>query len=206
MHDIDEYIQQVIQLGDEGSKLLNAITAPTLRNSEYVDVLEGGMNGLAVLRVPKNMNVVVHSASGDPNLSDLKAHTISLVDRLFLQSENIEGIPIGFANVIDSNSGDQDVLKLIGNTLTMMANEYGLAILNGENAILGNRVNGLANVSGTMISLVPKSLSAEGIFGNGIDNYSIFDPKGMAIWINSDGVGTKTEFYESKATMNKGQL
>lgn len=76
------------------------------------------------------------------------------------------------------------------------ANRYEFAVMNGELAILGNRINCDANVSGTMVSLLRKGSRRErGHFSDG-SVFAAFDPNGLAIYMNSDGVGTKTEFYE----------
>lgn len=196
---IDSYIENVIKVGDEGSALLAAITAPTLNNSSFVEILSEGMNGLAVLRIPEDHYAVVHSVGGDPTITYPKLHAASLVDRLVAQAQALDAEPIAFANVVDSKLGSIPLIEDIGNALLERANHYKLVILNGENAILGDRVNCEVNMSGTMISIIPKDLidaaipivnNQEGIY------FAIFDPKGKAISMNSDGVGTKTEFYE----------
>jgi phosphoribosylaminoimidazole (AIR) synthetase len=207
----DWYREEVIRKGDKGSKLLAKLcTAPTLDNCEYVDVIKEGMNGLAVLRVPEDYYVVVHSAGGDPEAEDLAEHASTLVDKLVDQAKSIGATPVAFADVIDSNTGDKSMLETIASALVSKANEYNLTIMNGENAILGPRINpdAQANVSGTMISLMKKEdwekfksknkISADSpvSFMHRCTNYSVFDPEGKPVIINSDGVGTKTEFYE----------
>lgn len=195
----DDYISRIVKVGDEGSALLARMCAPSLRFSDFVDVVEQGMNGLAVLRFPENVKVVVHSAAGRSDEDDVDAHSASLVDRLVEQAKVIGAMPVGFANVIDSRSGDVVLLSEVANALVERADKYGLAILNGENAILGSRVREV-NVSGTMISIVKASEKLprvhRGLFVAEGNVYSIFDHEGKAISINSDGVGTKTEFYE----------
>lgn len=189
MASVDVYIEQVIGKGDQGSNLLRAITAPTLNNCEFVDLSPVG----PILRIPEGYYCVVHSNAGDC-VDDLEKHAASLVDRLV---SNAMGRPLGFANVIDSRTGDTGMLERIAKAMVGKANEHGIAIMNGENAILGERVKE-ANVSGTMISIVPKKAWDKGL-GVFVDNgvyYAIFDPMGKAVTINSDGVGTKTEFYE----------
>ena len=156
MPEVDDYIKEVIGKGDEGSKLLAAKCAPTLKNSEYVEVLQQGMNGIAVLRIPEGFQLVVHSAGGDPHEKNLSRHAASLVDKLAEQAETINAVPVGFADVIDTSTESKPVLNLIADALVEKADRYGLPIMNGEFAILGARVNCDANVSGTMISMVPK--------------------------------------------------
>ncbi|MDO8555912.1 MAG: hypothetical protein Q7R96_01930 [Nanoarchaeota archaeon] len=197
MPSVDDYIQTVIQQGDEGSRLLANITAPTLKNNAYVDVVQSGMNGVAVLRIPENYAVVVHSASGHPEKTNIKEHTASLIRRLLEQAQNIGATPIGFADVIDSRTGDLSLLTDIATTLAVETTRHNVAILNGENAILGERVTE-ANVSGTMISMIPKKhiFAKDGSYEVLGTPYIRFDPQGQPVYINSDGVGTKTAFYE----------
>lgn len=199
MSEVDQYLREVVQLGDEGSDLLAKKCVPTLKNCEYVDVVREGMNGLAVLRIPGEYELAVHSTSGDPKILDPAEHAASLVDRLYEQANRIEATPLGFANVIDASTGTKDVVEKIADALVTNADKYGVAILNGELAILGNRVNCDANISGTMVSLLPKTRELGGKYSFIIgynETADVFDPRGMAVYINSDGVGTKTEFYE----------
>ncbi|MEA3514562.1 MAG: hypothetical protein U9R34_03745 [Nanoarchaeota archaeon] len=206
---INDYINDVIRKGDKGSALLHALCAPTLENQkDFISIISDGMNGLAALKVPEGYNVAVFSAGGNPNEKNLENHTLSLVENLMSYAININAKPIAFANVVDSDTGDIDMLKVIGNALRKGADKYKLAIMNGENACLGPRVNCEANLSGTMIALLPKEKSV--IMDNSQDNqisqsfsfkhngvtYAVFDPEDKPVIINSDGVGTKTEFYE----------
>lgn len=197
MTTVDDYIQNVIGLGDQGSRLLAARSALTLRNNTCVTVVQDGMNGIAVLRVPKEYHLVIHAASGDPRRTDVREHALSLVERLVQQAYHFSAEPLGFANVIDSSTGDTAMLETIIESLVEKSHEHGIAILNGENAILGERVVGQANVSGTMISMISKRKLGPGNYGglNGT-NMAVLDHQGQLVYINSDGVGTKTEFYE----------
>jgi phosphoribosylaminoimidazole (AIR) synthetase len=206
MSDIDSYINNVIKQGDEGSALLAGLSAPTLKNSKLVDIIQEGMNGLAVLRIPEDRLCVVHSIGGDVHKSKkLKNYVESMVDRLVKGSQDIGAIPLGFADVIDASEGKQDDIKNIGRTLVEKANKYNLPILNGELAILGARVATVANVSGTMISMIHKDqFTVPGVFTAKGITYAVFDPKGKAVWINSDGIGTKTDLYERFDTWEKG--
>ncbi len=199
MSEVDQYIEEVVKRGDEGSELLAAKCAPTLRNSEYVDIVREGMNGLAVLRVPEDYDVVVHSSVGDPKILDPAEHAASLVDRLYEDAKRINAIPLGFANVIDASTGKKDVIEKIADALVSKSIDYRIAIMNGELAILGSRINCDANVSGTMLSIIHRNNDSDEIYtilGIGEVPAAAFNPKGKAVYINSDGVGTKTEFYE----------
>ena len=55
------------------------------------------MHGLAVLRVPTDHYVVVHSASGDPLLDNPYLHASSMVDALISQAKAIDAQPVAFA-------------------------------------------------------------------------------------------------------------
>ncbi len=203
---ISWYKTDVIGKGDDGSAVLARICAETLTNSKYVNVLREGMNGIAVLKdLPDDHYVVVHSAGGDPRLYDAEGHAASLVDRLVDEAESIGVTPVAFADVVDSNKSDIPLIKKIGHSLVERSNYYSLAIMNGENAVLGDRVNieNEANLSGTMISLLPKTALTPGSqMINGIP-FVVFDHEGKAVYINSDGVGTKTELYERAGTHEK---
>jgi phosphoribosylaminoimidazole (AIR) synthetase len=207
MSDIDSYIQDVIKQGDEGSALLAALCAPTLKNSKLVDIIQEGMNGLAVLRIPENHLCIVHSKAANSTKRSLQGYAGSLVDNLVEAAWQIGATPIGFADVVDASAGKRDDIDAIGRAIVARANHYELPILNGELAILGNRVTKAANVSGTMISIVSKDyaqFTVPGVFSVDGTTYAVFDPKGKAVWINSDGIGTKTEFYERLGTWEKG--
>ncbi len=196
---VDSYIEKVIERGDEGSELLAKRAAPTLRNSKYVRVISGGMHGMAVLRVPEDCCVVVHSASGKREEEDVENHATSLVYKLLRQADHINVEPVAFADVIDSSTGETDMLNRVMDGLVGRANRHMLAILNGENAILGERITREANVSGTMVSLGPRDLlqgqDTRVFTYNGV-RYAVFDHHDLAVFMNSDGNGTKTEILE----------
>ena len=198
---VDDYIKNVIALGDEGSDFLNKRLAPTLKNSRLVDVLNPGMGGQRVLRVPEGRLVVVHSAAGEHH-DDLKSHAASLIDRLVVSAWAIHATPIALADVVDASTGARSDLECIAEGLVEKANYHGVAVLNGELAILGSDIIAKqANVSGTMISFVSKNVklpidSVPGTFSNNGIRYAVFDAGHKAVSINSDGVGTKVKWYE----------
>ncbi|MBR9704244.1 hypothetical protein GOV12_02440 [Candidatus Pacearchaeota archaeon] len=209
------YRETHIKKGDEGSDLLRKLCLPTLENNGYVRYAERGEVNLPGLKIPEDHYCVVHSAIGYPRrgaeIKSLGEMANSLVDNLFEQAIRESLKPIAFTNIIDSSSGDTNVLKDIAGTLVRRSNQHSLAILNGENAILGNRVVGYANVSGTMISMIPKSgricgeLVQRGIYaGHDGTKYAVFDPEGKFIYANCDGIGTKTEFYERMQNWSLG--
>src|SRR3989344_6584042 len=100
---VDAYIEDIIRKGDEGSALWSRISAPTLRNSPHVKIIEGGMNGVAVIKIPEDHYAVVHAATGDPDLDNLPEHTASLVERLVEQARQIRATPIGLGNDFNSS-------------------------------------------------------------------------------------------------------
>jgi len=198
MASTDEYIRQVIAKGDEGSALLRARTVETLKNSGHVKIVDNK----AVVHVPEDHVAVVHAATGNPIDIDPESHARSLVINLLEQADKAGITPVGFANIVDSQTGDLAVIEDIARGLNVGAERAKIAVLNGENAILGTIVNGVpANISGAMISIVRRdSEFAQGNINAGRDiggvTYAIFDPEGQAVYINADGVGTKTKFYE----------
>ncbi len=198
MTTIDEYIEAEQEKGKSGATM-NSRCAPTLKHSNFVDIISTGKGGVAVLR-PEKYCVVVHSAGADSEKSEVAKYSASLVERLVNQARAISAVPIAFANVVDASTPENLKIELIAEPMIKMANKYKLAIMNGEVAMLGNRVNGVANLSGTMISLVERNsryfAGGPRIFEVDDVQYAIFDPAEKPVFINSDGVGTKTEFYE----------
>ena len=200
---VDPYIEGVIMRGDEGSALLAAKCAPTLRNSNHVDIVTEGINGIAVLRVPEGFSIVAHSASGDPNERNPEAHAMSLIDRLYADAQAVGATPLGMADVVDSSGSDKRLVASIADALAEGANKRKIAILNGELAILGERVNCEANISGTMIGLIPRTYRHPLRFTKRGIEYVVIEPNDKAVYINSDGVGTKTELYERRAELER---
>jgi phosphoribosylaminoimidazole (AIR) synthetase len=201
MEQKDPYIEEYISQNDKGSNILAARCVQTLRGKDYVEVLQSGTNGIAVVRIPQTHYAVVHSIGADPKIMDVENYTRSLLERLVSGCNNIKATPVAFADVIDSRVAREELIELIGSTLVSSADSYGLPILNGELAILGPRVTVEANISGTMLSMISKNARlpidrVPGVFTYKGITYAVFDPAGLAIYMNSDGVGTKTEFGE----------
>ena len=140
MSKVDDYIEEVVKKGDEGSKLLAAMCAPTLKNSDYVEVLRPGMNGIAVLRIPGYYKLAVHSACGEPSLWNPEDHSRSMVDRLVGEAHEIGARPVAFMDVIDSRNGSEKLVRAIGSSLASSANRHKISILNGELAIIEDRL------------------------------------------------------------------
>ena len=193
----DNYIDECIKKGDLGSGVLRTTTAPSLRNNSYVEIVDYAGKKIPGLRIPQGKIAIVHSASGDYSQKSAVHHTESMVMNLGLQAQIMGVEPAGFANVVDSNKGDLDLIESIGSTMEKGARHYGFAILNGENAILGNLINPVygANVFGTAVSVANEGEFKLGHGKRRGIEYFAFDPKGQFIFMNSDGVGTKTYLY-----------
>ena len=189
------YLKKIIEKGDSGSVFLREQTQKTLNNSEFVQII----NGIASVKIPSDYCAVVHSAAGDSQIENCEKYAQSLVENLVDQAKILGAIPIGFSNIIDSNSGDFALLESAIRGMIWGANTHKISILNGENAILGKRISDEIIVTGTMISMIPKAdlgVDFPNILQHENIEYAIFDPAGDSIVINSDGVGTKMEFYE----------
>jgi len=196
MSQVEDYIKNVVKAGDKGSEYLAKRTAETLRDKLFVDVLDPGMNGLRVLRIPKEYVVIVHSAGAEPRIDKPDEYAASLIRKLVEQSEKIGAIPVGVADVVDASKHDSGLLKELMDGFVDACNKYKVAVMNGEYALLGNRVRN-ANICGTMVCIAKKSeFDRKETFSYKGVNYAVFDPEGKPIYLNSDGVGTKTEFYE----------
>jgi len=197
----DEYLKECIQKGDEGSELLAKVCAPTLTANKYVRII-GPENRIA-LDIPEGYSVFVHSTAARPS-EDRRKSGESLVHRLLEQAKHIRATPIAITDIIDSATGDTNMLREIAEGMAEYASSEGIAIINGENAILGDVVNGDYNLSGTMISIAPSldGLPLEGIFEIEGDKYAHFIPRKELgeefVVANSDGIGTKTRFYQRK--------
>ncbi len=208
----DDYIRDVIKKGDEGSALLAAITAPTIQNSKLATVLDTPVGMQRVMgQLDDSYAVVVHGGTGEPRENDLRSYGASFVKRLVRDAQRIGAQPHGIVNIIDTNTGEPDVLKALAGGMVEACNKFRVAVYNGENAILGSRVRD-ANISGAMISILRKSKVPAGIdLSQGICTYSdanttyvIFDPMGNFVFGNADGIGTKTEFYERAERHEEG--
>jgi phosphoribosylaminoimidazole (AIR) synthetase len=196
-----DYMRSVVKKGDEGSRLLAELCAPTLDNTPYLARKERSMGGVNTLLFPDDKDVLIFSAAGD-NDKEGKQHAASLVERLIIRAEIFNAEPVGFANVIDSSTGDLGLLACLAEGMVSASNKHGVAILNGENAILGDRVKS-ANMVGTLIALIPKGMIPYGKhhFPSAF-SYAVIPHNGRLVAINSDGVGSKCEIYERKQSFS----
>lgn len=210
---VDEYVRDVIGKGDEGSKLLGFLSAPTLANNSHV-VIIGDREKRVALKIPEGYNVVVHSDGvSDADYSSVGQAASHLVESLVNQSLQIGATPVAITNDINSRTGDLPMLREIITSLVTTSTNNRVAIINGENAILGDVIPRQAHTSATMISIIPKDakvfgrkLPKEGIFyekGEGKIVYATFSADGKYVIANSDGIGTKTRFYQRLFALTK---
>ncbi|MBU4086275.1 MAG: hypothetical protein KKB21_01720 [Nanoarchaeota archaeon] len=202
----DAYQREVIGIGDEGSELLAKICAPTLNFHTYTRVI--GPEKRVALDIPEGFKVFVHSTTARHS-KDRRKTGASLVARLWKQSWHIQAMPLAMTDIIDSRTGDTKMLREIAEGMVKGAEEFNLAIINGENAILGDVIDREFNLSGTMISIAHPAievqgvkLSREGIFDLEGSTYAYFTPEKEIgeefVVANSDGIGTKTRFYQRR--------
>jgi len=208
MNFADDYIQNVIKVGDEGSAFLAAQFARTLNNNSMVFPLSAGMHATVVARLPESHDAVVHVSGGESAETDLESYGASLVEHLVQQSKAIGAMPVGMVDVVDANNADKELLLAVSRGIADAAGHYKVAVMNGELAVLGNRVRDV-NLTGVMLSMIPEGPRA--ITGqieaqrNGV-TYVLFNHHGRAIFMNADGVGTKTEFYERSGLYERAVL
>lgn len=209
----DWYLENIVGLGDDISAVVEAKCATTLRNSDHVDVVREGMNGIKVIRIPEGNYAAAYMVTGDKRVIDPASHAASLVRNMaeraeqfgnyIKQSGNDSGIdlqPIAFADVLDFGEVDASIAASAADALVQAANEKKLAIVNGETALLGRRVVHGLNINGTMIAAVPKQQIEPGVYHQDFGTLIVFDTQAMPVYMNSDGVGTKTEFRERLGT------
>jgi phosphoribosylaminoimidazole (AIR) synthetase len=196
---------------DAMSRLLAQITSDTLNNGHYVKPLVSGKNGVNLLDgLPAGQKVAIHSTGGDVKELDPAKYAASVIRKACAHSDAIGGQPIGFADVIDAQSTNEEFVRKVGTALRDQANNYKVPILNGELAKLGYRINCPCNISGTMITLLPEDNRLSRDVRSGFTfnrcgvEYIVLDHEGLALYINSDGIGTKTEFYERMGEPQRG--
>ncbi len=199
MVSVDEYIRTVINPNDKESSRLAKKFAPTLKYRPEVRIIEPGMGGINVLKIPEGYCVFVHSAGGDPKIVDLMEYGESAIDKLLVPVDKLGLEPLAILDAIESRAAD-DSVEVVSNALLYAAKENQFAVMNGEHAILGDRVRD-ANVTVTMISMIPVSELNFDVTPAPIKiteygtNFGVFLPQGF-VYGNSDTVGTKTRWYE----------
>jgi len=204
----DWYKETTLKKGNECSRILAQLTAPSLENHPDVKFVKSGMNHIAVLMPRKDHVYYAFSVAGDPLEKDMQMYVKKLIERGVNSSLALGLTPLGFADVIDTSRSDPELARLIGNVMAEECHKYekkfnhGFGVFNGEYADLGDRVTVDANMNITMICCVEdkdwskfdknrlfKHLGSNNIIGfiPGDDNL---------IYTNSDGVGTKHILYD----------
>ncbi|VVB78974.1 Phosphoribosylformylglycinamidine cyclo-ligase [uncultured archaeon] len=182
----------------------------------YLDCVIPGKNGINAIHVPSNSLCVVYSQGGDSKEKDLVKYSQSVVKNIINAGNSIQSEIVGIANVIDASSTDEGLVRVVGESLRDAAKHYRVPILNGELANLGKRVNCECNITSTGIGFisrnsqflkkVPGSFSYYDEKSEKENCFGVFDPKGKPVIINSDGIGTKTEFYERFEKYSEGVI
>jgi len=184
----DEYIRDVIKQGDKGSDLLGELSRQSW-DEDYI--LQH--NCRAYIKLPENEQaVVVFQLTGPQEETDPRKYTKKTMERLMQIAKENNLVPLAIANVIDSQTGDILMLEDIMNEML----NSGIPVINGENAILGKeRMDHPVSLAITCIAKPSKNLK-EGIFRYNGRAFAVFYHRNQLVFANSDGVGTKTEFYE----------
>ncbi len=187
----DAYIRDVIKRGDEGSDLLGELSRQSWDKNYILQY-----NGRAYIKLPENeQTVVIFQLTGPQEETDPRKYTKKTMERLVQITKENDLTPLAIANVIDSQTGDPPMLKDIMNELL----NSGIPVINGENAILGKeRMDHPVSLAITCIAK-PEGESKnlkEGVFQYNGRAFAVFYHRNQLIFANSDGVGTKTEFYE----------
>ncbi|MBI2546100.1 hypothetical protein HYV81_02885 [Candidatus Woesearchaeota archaeon] len=175
---LDDYVKTETERKGPESRKLAEIFGKTLANSahpQYLDIISPGRRGLVVLRLPEDATIAIHSTTGNPHYESVERHATSLIERMVQDSRRIEGTPVAFANVIDWDNSNPDLIYSVGNAMAQEAISRGVACLNGERANLGVRIGMGANVMGTMVTLVKNGVYPEGPNTGGMAATS--DPK-----------------------------
>src|SRR3989344_3341787 len=82
-----------------------------------------------------------------------------------------------------------------------------VACINGELAKLGDMMNCDCNIAGTVLGYLPRfkfsgnlpaMVQLDGVL------YYIFDPNEKLVWMNSDGIGTKSIVHSRMGTQRQG--
>ena len=193
---------------DEMSQLLAETAATTLHCNSHIETIQQGKNRIIISRIPQDSVAIVFSVGGDIKELRTREYAESAIKRLLHAGKNISADLIGFADVIDARRTNRGLVEVIGETLAREARKRGLGILNGELANLGIRVVSEYNLSLTGLGFIPKASKfakeIPGTFTHDKINYAVFDPKLLPIFINSDGIRTKTELYERTGEFKLG--
>lgn len=207
---VDKYLEEVVKSGDELSHLLEKRFAPTLNNSALANVLMGQnefeINKIKTITPPDGMLAVVYSLGGHYGLTDPEKYAGSAVDSAVRAMQSVGAVPAAVTNVIDARIGDKNIVLPYADGIVGRVNAHRLPVMNGELAVLGDRMNADANVSLTMLGFIPKNAklpvdTIPSFFKEKGVMFAVFDPQGKQIYMNSDGVGTKTDCYERRGNI-----
>ena len=192
----DEYAEQVIRKGDEGSRLLEEMCQQTCDGARFVSY--EGPEGYMVrgLRLPRDHKVVVHAVGGNPSTKSFPDYVQSAMSNLKEQAALIGANLVSIINVLDTHGTDDlsDVLRyreVLGNEA--LANH--ISVINGEYAILGAMINPAIVANVNLIGVSIAKPGRNGSLQRFNHHYGYFDHEGMLVTGNGDGVGTKVDVY-----------
>ena len=213
---VEQYLLDIKEK-DDMSRLLCELASQThsydffgkRNNFDHVVNVVPGKNGINAVKVPMDSLCIVYSVGGDSKERDLRKYSESVVENVFNSGKRIGARVMGMADIIDASRTDEGLVRTVGEGLRDRAIFRGVPILNGELANLGKRVNCDCNITGTGIGFISRNspfaskapaFEYEGVW------YAVFDPKGKLVIVNSDGIGTKTEFYERFEKYSEGVI
>ncbi len=190
---IDSYILDIAEK-DQMSQLLADLSKPTLQR-EFICPISAGKNGISVIKIPNKYVLVGFSSGGNYRLRDTFDYSESVMKDLVFKTSKIGVMPLAMANVIDAQSIDEEFIRDVQEPIVEYALKHKFAILNGELAKLGNMMNCPCNITATMIGATPRDKVKGNLpyeFKVANTKYFVFDPKEKMVWLNSDGIGTKS--------------
>ncbi len=187
------YVKDVIDFDAAASEIMYDVSRKTFNFREEVEVIDDRKGGLAALRVKPGKKIAIHGAVADPWIDDIPEYAASLVSHLRAQARFLNARPIAFFDTIARSDVPISAIEQVAESLYSECRKYKLAILNGENAKLGSRVNAPLNLSGVMLSYINHPV---GVFGRREIPYIVIEADGRLAYGNCDGEGTKIEVKE----------
>lgn len=187
---LNEYNAKFQGEGDSASEIFGSAASQTW-DHEGVQILNVGNNPISTITIPKGFVGLVHSTMGNNEQVDVTSYSASVLENLLTESDKMGAQPWAFACCVDANSSDPIVAHSAASTLATVCQENCVAYMNGEYAILGNRVSAKykLNIAGMMLSIIPENKTA------GLESVDKIHSQ-KRLFMNSDGVGTKPEFSE----------
>jgi len=191
----DTYRTEVINKGDEISRLMIKACANTWKNREEITIVDAGMGGMVLVKPRTGYKIAIHSGTPSPQIVDDKEYAASLLSKLVADARRLHAEPMAFVDVLDLPSGEIDWAGNAAVGIEKSADFYNVAGINGETAIIKGRIGRHFTLSGTMLSYVKES-HPTGVFVREDIPYAVINPEGKFLYVNVDGVGGKLEVHE----------